>query len=658
MLFAFVLEREPVSWEEVPSDLVSFVQNAGALAALGLAIWITAYLIQRPTSVSRQRSTLSVLFVGFVCLSAVAYVLFAALLLIQGTEPATSDQTVPGLTVPGQTVPGASPPTAYTYAQSLLLTLGGACAVLAVVVPVVYGLTRLRWRRIWALSRLSLKEALRRRVVWVFAILGLVFLFGSWFVSYKPEHQLRNYVRLVYFALTLLFLIMAGLLGAFSIPADVKNQTIHTIVTKPVERFEIVLGRFLGYGTLLTILLFILSAASLVYVIRGITPEAAAESYKARVALLCDKLEYPGTEDRAKGTNVGREWTYRGYVSGRDLKKPGKEYGVYTFNALPGSLADRDEDVLCEFSFDIFRTNKGQEGKGIQCTFTCVAAHYSIDGTEREYTPEEVERVREISQRLQNPKDKGGEGLNLEQVTRRMIDQYAFFADPGVDVTDFHTQSIRVPASFFRKVVSEYSGQGPAMRVYISVNDISRGQMVGMAKRDLYLLTGEGSFEMNFFKGTVGLWCVMCLVLGLAVACSTYLSGIISFLCAMFLVLTGFFVDDIKVLAAGRSPGGGPSEAMTRLLTRKTMAAQLEESPTKSVVQSVDAGFYSVLNVVLLIIPNVNRYDLYPYVAYGFDISWTEVLFKDNLLPLLAYLLPWAVLAFYLMQFREVANPT
>jgi hypothetical protein len=44
------------------------------------------------------------------------------------------------------------------------------------------------------------------------------------------------------------------------------------------------------------------------------------------------------------------------------------------------------------------------------------------------------------------------------------------------------------------------------------------------------------------------------------------------------------------------------------------------------------------------------------YVANGFDIP-LYVLLVDNGLVLLGYLAPWAVLAYYLMKYREIANP-
>ena len=35
------------------------------------------------------------------------------------------------------------------------------------------------------------------------------------------------------------------------------------------------------------------------------------------------------------------------------------------------------------------------------------------------------------------------------------------------------------------------------------------GQMVGMARRDLYILADERPFWMNFLKGIAGMWCYL-----------------------------------------------------------------------------------------------------------------------------------------------------
>ena len=61
---------------------------------------------------------------------------------------------------------------------------------------------------------------------------------------------------------------------------------------------------------------------------------------------------------------------------------------------------------------------------------------------------------------------------------------------------------------------------------------------------------------------------------------------------------------------------------------------------------------------VLNFVPDVDRLDLSIYVANGFDIPVWNVLIIDNLIPVIGYLLPWAILAYYLMKYREIANPT
>jgi hypothetical protein len=125
----------------------------------------------------------------------------------------------------------------------------------------------------------------------------------------------------------------------------------------------------------------------------------------------------------------------------------------------------------------------------------------------------------------------------------------------------------------------------------------------------------------------------------------------------MFLFGLGLFKDDIKEFALGATPGGGPLESMTRLVNRHAMAVQLEETPTFRVVKGFDETYRWVLGHFLKMIPDVSRFDLSKYVANGFDISWGGVLLVDNLIPLVGYLLPWVVLGFYLMKYREVANP-
>src|SRR6516162_5840501 len=307
MLFAsLVIEREPLQWSRLPDAISGWLQNAGGVSALAIMLVLIARALQRdPRELNfwdlspRWRPVLSVLK-GCVIAAGLGYLTLA---LVWSADRIG----IPGLK---QFVPRDSAAQSNTIGD-WILTLSGLLALFVVIAPIgIDFATRIGWWRIWAIARLSWKEAVRGRVIWVFGTMALVFLFADWFVPAKAEDQLRAYVRVVYWSMTPLFLITAALLGSFSIPNDVRNNTIHTIVTKPVEKFEIVIGRFLGYAALLTIGLLVVSGLSLIYVIRGVNEEAEQESYKARVPVF-GKLQFAGTKSRERGDSVGREWAYR-----------------------------------------------------------------------------------------------------------------------------------------------------------------------------------------------------------------------------------------------------------------------------------------------------------------------------------------------------------
>ena len=98
--------------------------------------------------------------------------------------------------------------------------LASALCLAAILLPFICNIPRFSLRRIFGLAKLSFQEALRRKVVYAFAALLLIFLFASWFIPYKPEDQVRSYVQVVYWAMSPLFLLTSSLLAAFSIPSD------------------------------------------------------------------------------------------------------------------------------------------------------------------------------------------------------------------------------------------------------------------------------------------------------------------------------------------------------------------------------------------------------------------------------------------------------
>jgi hypothetical protein len=568
-------------------------------------------------------------------------------------------------------------------AGDLLLTISGICALALVSAPIIWSaLTSMSFSRIWAIAQLSFKQAVRNRILWVFGLMALVFLFADWFVDYKAENQVRNYVRVVYWSLAPLFVTATCLLGAFSIDTDVRNNAIHTIVTKPVVKFEIVLGRFLGYAILLTMGLFFLAIVSLGYVIRGVNDEAKNESYKARVVSY-GKLQFWGTKSDKEGVSVGREWNYRTYITGPTTHKPNvnHQYAIWDFAEVPSDLGERKEPVRFEFAFDIFRLSKGDEGTGMFCTFTFAEGSLDPQQLRAQVTSmaQESNKLQEAATKERDKKRQDPDPAiratadtqydqQLKSIKEQMQKKYRLF-QANAEVTDYHTQFVEVPPEVFsillanagRLNVLDDNKPFPKLRVFVSVDMAREAQMLGVAQQDFYLLAYEKSFWQNFLKGIVGMWCSYMLILGVAIACSTYLTSVISLLATLFLCVVGMLRDYLQELTSPEQrqlEGGGPAEALLRITKAIPLAGQIEESPTKTVVQAVDSLFGRLLSWLMHLIPDFSRHDLHVYVANGFDIGWLNVLLLDNFLPLAGYLIPWAILAYYLMNYREIANPS
>jgi hypothetical protein len=682
MVFAaLIIEQPPLDWGGFFGAIGQWLMDVGLYAFLWLMLLGLSYLV---VPEFRQRSPWGRLHNVIAVLAGIAVGLFIVFLVLLATEGKVEDKDAPRSS--DATLANAPPPKIFRPSQKLAGGLAGLAALLACALPILNDLSQRRvvGRRIWAIARLSIKEAWSRGIVWVCLIIPLIYLYADWYISAKPTDQLRTRIGIAYFSMAVLFVFTAILLGSFSIPADIKNQNIFTIVTKPVERYEIVLGRFLGYALLLFTEVVLLTIVSYVYVVRGLNDQAVEESYHARVPLFGNELYFHNTSKRSEGENVGREWNYRSYITGPNpqLNVQRTQFAIWRFDDLPNALVDRPDDdlVRLEFSFDIFRTTIGQEGKGVYCTFTFARGSLSPDEVDillkptgkfsERYNKNYGEALKRNKETAKNAEEL--EKLNAEsrlKIYWDLFEELGVYQIQGISVQDYHTQFEQVPAKVFKSLARQATDHKaapgedkppPAMQVYINVeNDrYSRLQMVGMAKADLYLLVADRPFWINFFKGSLCIFLIAAIVLGLAVVCSTYLTGIISLLLTALLCLGGLFLPFIKSLAEGRSDGGGPLEAMYRLANRQPGAMPLDkQSATIDVMFKGDEVYKWWLRFIMNVIPNVGEYYPKDYVANGFDITWGTLLFLNHILPVAGYLLPWVMLGYYLMKSREIANP-
>ena len=98
----------------------------------------------------------------------------------------------------------------------------------------------------------------------------VLLLFAGWYLDRESIDPARLYLDFVLTATSYLVLLLALFLSSQSLPADIKNHTIYTVVTKPVRASEVVLGRIVGFTAVTTFLLVVMGLISYVFVERGL----------------------------------------------------------------------------------------------------------------------------------------------------------------------------------------------------------------------------------------------------------------------------------------------------------------------------------------------------------------------------------------------------
>ena len=128
---------------------------------------------------------------------------------------------------------------------------------------------------IGVIARLTFREAARRWVVWVALGLGLLFLIiyaiGFNEIEKDLARQAGSQGRLVsaemhnFFLLAGLYVVnfltslMTVLTSVDTLSGEISSGTIHTVVSKPVPRWQIVLGKWLGFTAMLSLYLLLMA---------------------------------------------------------------------------------------------------------------------------------------------------------------------------------------------------------------------------------------------------------------------------------------------------------------------------------------------------------------------------------------------------------------
>ncbi|MFG0332754.1 MAG: ABC transporter permease [Maioricimonas sp. JB049] len=495
----------------------------------------------------------------------------------------------------------------------------------------VVDLTRLSWQRIAALATLTVREAFRKKTLYIFAVFILLFMFAGWFLQGQDlDKPAKPYVSFVLTSIRWILIPVAILLACWGLPADIKDRSLHTVVTKPVRRSEIVIGRILGYSVVTSLVLAIMSVVGYVWIQRAVPPRAQGQLI-SRVPVYGDMTILDRNGEPGGGVNVGDIWEFRGYIEGNTRAR-----GVYQFENLNVDELKENDQLKLEYKFEAFRTHKGQIGEGIHFRLTLVDEDKGLrvpypargDLEIQEFAGETIER----------------DAKPVIEIPRQLT--YLQAAD------DESSRPRETTVDLFDDLMADGN-----LVVEVSCED--SGQYLGMAQPDLFIRMPDNSFATGYFKSMAGIWLMLVLVIMIGTTASTFLKGPVATLLTFGLVVMGqglrVFMGTLLVQyrEEGQVTGGGALESAYRLATQMNVQSPLPEGPATTLIKWIDTRVFDGLTLLQNVIPDFNYFNMTPYVANGFDVPWNAALLPSTA-TVLAYVIPCIVIGYFSLQLREL----
>ena len=532
-------------------------------------------------------------------------------------------------------------------------------------------------RRIMALSWLAFQESIRRRVLAAFLVFMALLLFGSWFLDREGGAPARLFLGAIIPATYFMSLLVAIFLSVFSLPTDLAQKTIYTVVTKPVRRGEIVIGRILGFSAVGTLLLLAMALASFLFINQSLAHTHSIVAQKGENIPEGERLQVissrghkhtiyeskdPVTGEQIYVTDFANHWHQVPAAvaqSGKGELEPPQGlftakvplYGTIRFIDRQGRETAKGISVGQEWEYRSYIEGGGDSaavwtfvGKGdAPLTPERFPNGLPIELTLRVFRTyrSDIETPVTGGLTLRNPKTK----VKTKQIPFLAREYYTDRKTIGREQQDENGGKL----DLFKDLVD------PELGLEISLQCLDPAQYFGAARADLYINAGESNFFLNFLKGYVYIWIQMVIVTALGVMFSTVFNSAVSLLATIFSIIMGFYSHSIALLKDKKLVGGGPVESFYRLITQDNMLTPLDQGLFRTAVERIDEVLLYVMNSVAALMPDFSQFDRnLRYLVDGFNIP--APLAAQNFIALFGYLLPIIVIGYLFMRSREVAK--
>jgi ABC-type transport system involved in multi-copper enzyme maturation permease subunit len=144
---------------------------------------------------------------------------------------------------------------------------------------------------VWIMAGITLREAARRKILWTALMAGALLLaifavalrlqvleFQSRAMSPFLRYQVESGMLMVgLYTCDLLAVVMTILTSIDTIAGEISSGTIHAIATKPLARWQILAGKFLGFSGMIAayVALTFSGTVAVAYWVTGVLPEHA-----------------------------------------------------------------------------------------------------------------------------------------------------------------------------------------------------------------------------------------------------------------------------------------------------------------------------------------------------------------------------------------------
>lgn len=564
------------------------------------------------------------------------------------------------------------------------------------------------FRRVYAIAAVTFKESIRRRILYVFLVFLLPFLFAGWYLDNAEESQLKFLVAFVTNAMGWLLLPLVVFLSSMSLPNDIKTRTIQTIVTKPVHRLEFLLGRIVGFMAIYTLVVLAMGLISLVYIHGQVKPEVKKEQWTARTPVYATA---PGVHEvdpplpgnfnprplmfrkqgnwQLTGTNVGRPWEYRSHVGG-----PESAHWFFTFD--PSRLeGNENKMVRAHLTLDVFKTNKGDpyregaESAGVSCDLTFYISWQTVEDIKKFLIPAFEQGERDWATAAKYLKVAVAPDLDalMASLQQEEMDDFKIQRENllgalnalKVSIAQDNDAAIQQALGACQAALVQFS-QRESRKVHyrafrvdnfrITKIDIpltvfrtgkleivarcaTPAQYVGMAAPDLYFLEAERSFALCFFKSLLSLWLKVLVLTSMAVVASTVLNSFVTVMWTVTIYIVGQYHDFLMGVVTKEQVGGGPLESLIRLVSQNNQMNPLENTIFNNLAKNIDHGLLHFMYLFAQLVPNLSTLHTANFVAEGFDIPLA--LMARNFTIIVGYVIPVIIVGYFLLRNREVA---